>query len=202
MQVDMAILSILAVVIVFVIGAFKQNPLHLGILGMFVAFVIGKAAGIADTTIMGFFPTTLFVRVFGIMFFFAIAQANGAIELLAKKMIAKFGANARLMPFVLFYVGVILGSIGINSLAGMAILGGIGVSLAAASGADPLLYGMAGGYGIACGCYSPLMNILQILSRHVRRLNSHPISSVSICSAWWPSPSALQSSTSAWVALK
>ena len=32
MQVDMAILSILAVVIVFVIGAFKQNPLHLGIL--------------------------------------------------------------------------------------------------------------------------------------------------------------------------
>ena len=140
MQVDMAILSILAVVIVFVIGAFKQNPLHLGILGMFVAFVIGKAAGIADTTIMGFFPTTLFVRVFGIMFFFAIAQANGAIELLAKKMIAKFGANARLMPFVLFYVGVILGSIGINSLAGMAILGGIGVSLAAASGADPLLY--------------------------------------------------------------
>ena len=89
MQVDMAILSILAVVIVFVIGAFKQNPLHLGILGMFVAFVIGKAAGIADTTIMGFFPTTLFVRVFGIMFFFAIAQANGAIELLAKKMIAK-----------------------------------------------------------------------------------------------------------------
>lgn len=116
MQVDMAILSILAVVIVFVIGAFKQNPLHLGILGMFVAFVIGKAAGIADTTIMGFFPTTLFVRVFGIMFFFAIAQANGAIELLAKKMIAKFGANARLMPFVLFYVGVILGSIGINSL--------------------------------------------------------------------------------------
>ena len=123
---------------------------------MFVAFVIGKAAGIADTTIMGFFPTTLFVRVFGIMFFFAIAQANGAIELLAKKMIAKFGANARLMPFVLFYVGVILGSIGINSLAGMAILGGIGVSLAAASGADPLLYGMAGGYGIACGCYSPI----------------------------------------------
>ena len=71
-------------------------------------------------------------------------------------MIAKFGANARLMPFVLFYVGVILGSIGINSLAGMAILGGIGVSLAAASGANPLLYGMAGGYGVACGCYSPI----------------------------------------------
>lgn len=153
---DMALVSILAVVVVFVIGAFKKNPLHLGILGMAVAFLIGKAAGIADTKIMGFFPTTLFVRVFGIMFFFAIAQANGAIELLAKKMIAKTGRNTKFMPFVLFYVGVILGTIGINSLAGMAILGGIGVSLAAASNANPLLYGMAGGYGVACGCYSPI----------------------------------------------
>ena len=34
MQVDMAILSILAGVIVFVIGELKQNPLHLGVLGM------------------------------------------------------------------------------------------------------------------------------------------------------------------------
>ena len=156
MQIDMALVSILAVVVVFVIGAFKKNPLHLGILGLLVAFLIGKAAGITDTTIMGFFPTTLFVRVFGVLFFFAIAQANGAIELLAKKMIARTGRNTRLMPFVLFYVGVILGSIGINSLAGMAILAGIGVSLAEASNANPLLYGMAGGYGVACGCYSPI----------------------------------------------
>ena len=153
---DMALVSILAVVLVFVIGAFKKNPLHLGILGLLVTFIIGKAAGIADTTLMGFFPTTLFVRVFGVLFFFAIAQANGAIELLAKKMIAKTGRNTRLMPFVLFYVGVILGTIGINSLAGMAILAGIGVSLAAASNANPLLYGLAGGYGVACGCYSPI----------------------------------------------
>lgn len=153
---DMALVSILAVVLVFVIGAFKKNPLHLGILGLLVTFIIGKAAGIADTTLMGFFPTTLFVRVFGVLFFFAIAQANGAIELLAKKMIAKTGRNTRLMPFVLFYVGIILGTIGINSLAGMAILAGIGVSLAAASNANPLLYGLAGGYGVACGCYSPI----------------------------------------------
>lgn len=153
---DLALISLLAVVAVFVVGAFRKNPLHLGILAMVVAFVLGKCAGLADTKIMGFFPTTLFVRVFGIIFFFAIAQANGAIELLAKKMISKTGRNAKLMPFFLYFTGVILGSIGINSLAGMAILSGIGISLAAASGGNPLLYGLAGGYGIACGCYSPI----------------------------------------------
>lgn len=153
---DFAAISLLAVVVVFAVGAIKKNPIHLGILAMAVAYLIGKFAGVKDTAIMGYFPTTMFVRVFGIMFFFAIAQSNGAIELLAKKMISKVGRNAKLMPFFLFYTGVILGSIGINSLAGMAILSGIGISLAVASSNNPLLYGIAGGYGIACGCYSPI----------------------------------------------
>lgn len=156
METNFALISLLALIAVFVIGAFKKNPLHLGILAMAVAYLLGKWVGMKDTAIYGLFPTTMFVRVFGIMFFFAIAQANGAIELLAKKMVKKGGANAKLMPFVLFYIGVILGSIGINSLAGMAILSGIGISLAVASNNNALLYGIAGGYGIACGCYSPI----------------------------------------------
>ena len=43
-----------------------------GILAMGVAFFLGKAAGLKDVAIMGFFPTTLFVRVFGILFFFPV----------------------------------------------------------------------------------------------------------------------------------
>lgn len=153
---NFALVSLLAVVFVFVIGSFKRNPLHIGLMGMIVAYVVGKMAGIPDTKIMSFFPTTLFVRVFGIMLFFGIAQANGSLELLAKKMMTKTGKNAKLLPFFIFYVGVILGAIGINSLAGMAILSGIGISLAMASNGNPLLFGIAGGYGVATGCYSPI----------------------------------------------
>lgn len=153
---NIALVSILSVILVFVIGAFKRNPLHLGLLGMLVAYIIGHFAGISDVKLMGFFPTTLFVRVFGIMLFFGIAQANGSLELLAKKMMTKTGRNAKLLPFFLFFVGVILGSIGINSLAGMAILSGIGISLAKTAKGNPLLFGIAGGYGVATGCYSPI----------------------------------------------
>ena len=153
---NFALISLLAVVLVFAIGSLKRNPLHIGLLGMIVAYRVGKMAGMPDVKLMGFFPTTLFVRVFGIMLFFGIAQANGSLELLAKKMMTKTGKNAKLLPFFIFYVGVILGSIGINSLAGMAILSGIGISLAKASGGNPLLFGIAGGYGVATGCYSPI----------------------------------------------
>jgi di/tricarboxylate transporter len=38
----------------------------------------------------------------------------------------------------------------------MAILSGIGISLALTSDGNPLLYGIAGGYGISVGCYSPI----------------------------------------------
>ncbi|TQI66656.1 SLC13 family permease [Clostridium sp. KNHs216] len=159
MELNMALISLIAVIVLFVIGglgAIQKNPIHLGLMGLLLAFIVGKMAGIKETEIMGFFPTALFVRVFGIMFFFAITQVNGSIELLAKKLLAKVGKNAKLIPFFLFYVGVFLSSIGINSLAGMAILSGIGISLAHASNGKPLLYGLAGAYGIACGCYSPI----------------------------------------------
>lgn len=153
---NMALVSLLAVVLVFVLGSFKRNPLHIGLMGMLVAYLVGTMAGISDVKLLSLFPTTLFVRVFGIMLFFGIAQANGSLELLAKKMMNKTGKNAKLLPFYIFYVGLILGSIGINSLAGMAILSGIGISLARASGGNPLLFGIAGGYGVATGCYSPI----------------------------------------------
>ncbi|EGO64358.1 SLC13 family permease [Acetonema longum] len=153
---NLALFSLLAVILVFVIGSFRRNPLHIGLLGLLAAYLVGRMAGIPDAKLMGFFPTTLFVRVFGIMLFFGIAQANGSLELLAKKMMTKTGKNAKLLPFFIFYVGMILGSIGINSLAGMAILSGIGISLARAAGGNPLLFGIAGGYGVAAGCYSPI----------------------------------------------
>ena len=86
---EFASLSLIVLVVVFAIGALKKNPLHIGILAMLAAFILGKIAGVKEVAIMGYFPTTLFVRVFGIMFFFAIAQANGAIELLARKMMPK-----------------------------------------------------------------------------------------------------------------
>lgn len=153
---NMALVSLLAVIFVFIVGALKKNPLHLGILGLLMSFIIGRIAGIADASIMGLFPTTLFVRVFGIMLFFGIAQTNNSLELLTKKLLAKTGSNVKLLSFYIFYVGIFMGAIGINSLAGMAILSGIGISLAIASNGNPLLFGIAGGYGIAAGCYSPI----------------------------------------------
>lgn len=130
MGISYDLLAILAVVFVFVISSFKKNPLHIGIIGMCVAWILGRVTGLTDVKIFGFFPTTLFVRLFGILFFFSISQINGTIEILAKKILSKTGRNVKLMPFFIFYTGVILSSLGVPSMAGFAVLTGLGIALA------------------------------------------------------------------------
>lgn len=51
---DMALVSLLAVIFVFAVGAFKKNPLHLGILALFISYFIGRIAGIADAKLWDF----------------------------------------------------------------------------------------------------------------------------------------------------
>ena len=55
---EFASLSLIVLVVVFAIGALKKNPLHIGILAMLAAFILGKIAGVKEVAIMGYFPTT------------------------------------------------------------------------------------------------------------------------------------------------
>lgn len=53
---EFASLSLIVLVVVFAIGALKKNPLHIGILAMLAAFILGKIAGVKEVAIMGYFP--------------------------------------------------------------------------------------------------------------------------------------------------
>lgn len=150
-------ISLLVLIIVFVIGAFKKNPIQIGILGFAAAFFLGKFTGSTDAEIMKYFPTVLFVRLFCILFFFAIPQASGAIELLARKMVVRFKCNQKLMPFVLYFVGLLLTSCGVQNTACTAILSGVAISIALSLKSDnPQLYAVSAALGICCGSYSPI----------------------------------------------
>lgn len=149
-------LSLLALLVVFVIGAFKKNPIQIGLLGLVAALMIGRLAGFTDTVIMGYFPSDLFIRLLCILFFFAIPQSNGAIELLARKMVSRFKCGQKLMPFVLYLIGVVMGTVGMQSTATNAIYAGVAVSLALSVKGNPQLYALAGTLGVCCGVYCPI----------------------------------------------
>ena len=149
-------ISLIVLLAVFVISAFKKNPIQIGILGFAAAFVIGRLAGIADTKIMSFFPSSLFIQIFCVLFFFSIPQANGAINLLAQKLVARFKCGRRLMPFVLYVIGMIFGSCGIQCTALTSVYTGLAIAVALSLKANPLLYALAAALGGCSGGYSPV----------------------------------------------
>jgi len=152
----MALVSILAVAAVFAIGASKKIPIHLGILAIAVAAALSKVSGYDNKEIIALFPTTLFLRLMGTMLVFSVAKINGCFELLARKLTSRLGTKVKLMPFILFFVGILIMSGGGAVYAPMALMVSIGITLAKEVGGNPLLYGIAGAYGTTIGAYLPV----------------------------------------------
>ncbi|WP_158220206.1 hypothetical protein [Tissierella sp. P1] len=91
----MAVISLLALVAAIALGvAFGKN---IGIISLATAMILGFAGGVSSNDIIAGFSTNLFLNMTGMFFFFSIAQANGALELLSKKVFKKnFGGNKAL----------------------------------------------------------------------------------------------------------
>lgn len=154
----MALLTLIAIALVFAASAFKKFPMHLGVLAIGLTAIIGRMAGIADADLIALFPTTLFVRLIGTMLLFSIAQINGCFDLLAKKIMSKMGSKIKLMPFVIYFIGLLMMTSGGSNIPAMTLLSAASVSLAVSVGVDPLLFGIAAIYGSAAGAYFPIAN--------------------------------------------
>jgi len=152
----MALISILAIVSVFVVGSFKKIHVHLGMLGMMLTGILALIQGYTNAQIIALFPTTLFLRLVGTMLLFAVAKSNGCFEILAKKLMALLRGRAKLMPFVLFFVGLLTMSGGGAVYAPAALMISIGITIAKEIDGDPLLYGISGAYGCTIGAYLPV----------------------------------------------
>lgn len=152
----MALASILAIAAIFAVGAIKKIKINLGVLAIAVAAVLATIAGYTGKEIVALFPTQLFLRLTGTMLVFSVAKINGCFEILAKMLTAKLGGRTKLMPFALFFIGILIMSGGGAVYAPMALMVSIGITLAMEIGGSPLLYGIAGAYGTTIGAYLPV----------------------------------------------
>ncbi len=152
----MAAVSILAIVLIFVVGAIKKIKMHIGILALALTGLLGTIAGMSAADLFAMFPTSLFLRLAGTMLLFAVAKQNGCFELLARKMTSKLGKNVKFMPYVLMFAGLIMQTGGGEPFASSALMASLGVTLAKEVKGNPLLYGIAGIYGCAVGSFLPV----------------------------------------------
>lgn len=88
------VISIIGIVLVFLVAT--TFNVHMGVLALVAAFVVGTAFAAQSTDdIFSGFPGDLFVVLVGVTFLFAIARNNGTVDWLVHMCMKATGAAPR-----------------------------------------------------------------------------------------------------------
>lgn len=151
---NLAVISLVLLLAAIVIG-FVRN-VNVGILSIGFAMILTLLFPdtLSTKDVVSGFSTSLFVQMVGVTYLFAIINGNGTLELLAKKIVNK--VPARMIPFVMFLIGMVLSAIGPGSIPCLAIIPVIAIPISISAGINPIMTAIIGDMGAMAGRMSPL----------------------------------------------
>lgn len=95
--------------------------------------------GLKPNVLVKMWPTTFTFLIMAVTSFYGFLQENGALVLLAKKILYKFRNTTFLLPWVIFFIALFLSMSGAGATAGSAVLAPIGFTICLEAGISPLL---------------------------------------------------------------
>jgi Na+/H+ antiporter NhaD/arsenite permease-like protein len=154
--VDLAWISLAALVVTIVVSCTTEvNP---GLLAVVFAWVIGVYAGpspIGLKSVLGGFPTELFLTLVGVTLLFAQAQDNGTLEAVARAAVRGCRGNVGLIPLAFFGLALTVASIGAGNIAAAALVAPLAMAVAGRAGISPFLMTLTVAHGSVAGALSP-----------------------------------------------
>lgn len=153
-----AVLALLALLLA--IGLSMTTRINVGVLAIALAWGIGVyAADMKVEAVIAGFPGGLFLTLSGVTFLFAIAKANGTLEILARQAARAVLGNAGLLPIVFFLLAGVLSTVGPGAILSVALVAPIAMPAAAAAGVSNLLTAIMVGAGANAGNMSPISSV-------------------------------------------
>lgn len=149
-----AVVSLITLVLVIVIGFFTKK--NMGIIAIAAALILGRIGGLADNNVISSYPLSLFINLSGIFFFFSIAECNGVLQLMAKKVIIKLPKSQRLYPIFVFIISALLTLLDTGGMAIYSFAPMITMSIGAFLGVNTLMVGIITIFGTCIGVFSPI----------------------------------------------
>ena len=150
----MALLSLGFLIVAIILGFTRK--MNTGLLCMAFAMVVGRLAGMKDNEIIAGFNYNLFIMLLGVTYLFSLAQNNGCLDLLAKKVVALAGKRTFLIPIIIYLFATVLSAIGPGTVPTMAILMVFAMALAAELNINPAMLSALIVLGASGGGVSPL----------------------------------------------
>jgi len=151
---DAATVSLGALLVAIVVSCTVR--LHVGFLAIALAWVVGVY--VDDMTareVMAGFPTRLFMTLAGVTLLFSQAQANGTLDLIARRAVRLCRGNVGVMPMMFFALAFVLSSIGPGSIASTALMAPMGMAVAGQVGIPAFWMAVMIGHGGNAAALSP-----------------------------------------------
>lgn len=145
--------SLFFLIFTIAIGFFKK--MNIGVLALGFSLILGYLGKVPARDIIRGFNASLFLMLAGVSMLFGIAQHNGTLKLIVKKMIQASGKRAYLMPIMMYVVMYFITFLGAGTIAGFALSALFGIPLAKELDSDPFLLTTMGQLGSIGGGIAP-----------------------------------------------
>lgn len=150
----MALLSLFSLVAAIFLGFFRK--MNTGLVCIGFALLLGKIAGMADRDIIGGFNYSLFLMLLGVTYLFGLAEINGTLKLLTRKITVLAGKHTYMIPVVMYVFATVLSALGPGTIPTTAIMMVFGMTLAVEMKINPAMLAAIIFLGAAGGGMSPL----------------------------------------------
>jgi len=154
MEVMMALLSLCSLATAIFLGFFRK--MNTGLVCIGFALLLGKLAGMADADIIGGFNYSLFLMLLGVTYLFGLAEVNGTLKFLTRKITVLAGHRTYLIPIIMYVFATILSALGPGTIPTTAIMMVFGMTLAVEMKINPAMLAAMIFLGAAGGGMSPL----------------------------------------------
>jgi di/tricarboxylate transporter len=161
-------LSLGALVLVIVLSCFTR--LHVGILAIAFAWIIGLLAGLSPNQIMAGFPSSLFLTLTGVSLLFTQAEVNGTLERLAHALTSLAHGRAIYFLLIFFVFSAALSTFGAGALSTAALAAPLAMGAASRAGISPFLMALIIGNGANAGNLSPVSPVGVVVIQTLDRL--------------------------------
>ena len=151
---NLAVISVAALAFAVIVSC--VSSVNVGVLAIALAWIVGVyLGGQPVNTVMGGFPSQLFLTLTGVTLLFALAQSNGTLERITRHAVAICRGNRGLIPVMFFVLGAALSSMGPGNIATAALIAPLAMSTAVRSRIPLFLMAIMVGNGANAGALSP-----------------------------------------------
>src|SRR3989441_11954431 len=152
---SLPVLSIIALALAILISCVSR--FNVGLLAIAFAFLVGVVFGrMSVAEVMAGFPSSLFLTLIGVMFFFSQATVNGTLDKITQSSLKLARGRVGMIPVIFFFISLVFSSIGPGAIATVAFLAPVAMNLAGRVGISGFLMAIVLSSGANAGTLSPI----------------------------------------------